>query len=134
LINPIIFSACPLKCCPLVGTRTHSTPFLPAHCITSLKSTERFVWRPLQAALPCPTGIVTALPLGTKIDGVPLGSYQSNTYPRIQRVPRMSWCKQTSLPIPCLLASCSRPLVLDGPEQIKSYGLEDGPEFHPVIW
>ncbi len=34
-------------------------------------------------------------------------SYQSNTCPQIQRVPRRSWCRQTSLPIPCLLVSCS---------------------------
>ncbi len=38
LISPIILSVCPLKCCPPVGARIHSTPFLPAHWITSLKS------------------------------------------------------------------------------------------------
>ncbi len=38
LISLIILSVCPLECCPPVGARIHSIPFLRTHWVTSLKS------------------------------------------------------------------------------------------------
>jgi hypothetical protein len=59
LISLIILSVCPLECCPPVGARIYSIPFLRAQGVTSLKSHKEACLTAATSCPSCPTGAVT---------------------------------------------------------------------------